>query len=84
MDSDFIAARKAAILTQIEAYETAIAALSSGILSYTIDTGQTRQNVTQQNLTELRNALSSAISMYDYYCNLDGTSPTSTVVGVRR
>ncbi len=44
----------------IEVYEEAIIKVGTdGVMSYTLDTGQTRQVVTKQNLTELRNALSS-------------------------
>lgn len=45
-----IAATKIAIL----AYEAAILALSNGVQSYTLDTGQTRQSVTKQQLGSLR------------------------------
>ncbi len=49
-------------LTKCEAlvviYEDAIeAVLTSGIESYTLDTGQSRQTVTQQDLKKLENAL---------------------------
>jgi len=45
----------------IEAYETAIAALSTGTTqSYTLDTGQTRQTVTRQHVSSMQAALDSA------------------------
>lgn len=44
----------------IELHEDAILQIGTGaVMSYTLDTGQTRQVVTKQNLTELRNALAS-------------------------
>lgn len=45
-----IAATKLAIL----AYEAAILALASGVQSYSLDTGQTRQTVTKQQLGSMR------------------------------
>jgi len=50
--------RIAATANLIEQYEAAILALSSGaVLSYTIDTGQTRQTVTKQQLNIVRATL---------------------------
>jgi hypothetical protein len=41
----------------IVAYEDAIAALSTGAQTYTLDTGQTRQSVTRAQLGSLRETL---------------------------
>lgn len=41
----------------IEAYEEALTALASGQMSYSLDTGQTRQTVTKQNITSMRDTL---------------------------
>jgi hypothetical protein len=41
----------------IRAYRAALRALDSGVQSYSLDTGQTRQTVTKVNLTELRKTL---------------------------
>lgn len=43
----------------IELWETAESQLASGVQSYTIDTGQSRQTVTQANITEVRKYLES-------------------------
>jgi len=43
----------------IEKYEDAISALSSGVLTYMLDTGQSRQTVTKQDVDKLMAALSS-------------------------
>lgn len=60
-DSEWIEARLAGARATVVALETAINALTvDGVASYTIDTGQTRQTVTRQNVAELRNSLSAA------------------------
>lgn len=53
-DRAWIEARIAKIKTQIEAYEEAIDALASGVQSYQLDTGQTRQLVSRANVTSLQ------------------------------
>lgn len=61
-----IAATKAAII----AYEEAILALSSGaVQSYTLDTGQTKQTVTKQQLASLKNILDSLENRLQYLQN---------------
>ena len=59
MDATFIQARIDATKAQIIAFEDAILALGTagGVQSYTIDTGQTRQTVTRQDLSSLQNKL---------------------------
>ena len=48
----------------IEKYETALLAISTGTQqSYTLDTGQTRQTVTNKNLTTLQDAINSAYNL---------------------
>jgi hypothetical protein len=54
--SAWYAARIAAIQANIEALEAAIAAFAGGAQQYTLDTGQTRQTVTRQQLGSLKNA----------------------------
>lgn len=61
-----IAATKAAIV----AYEEAILALSSGaVYSYTLDTGQTKQTVTKQQLSSLKDILGSLENRLQYLQN---------------
>ena len=49
----------------IEAYETAILQLSTGaVQSYSLDTGQTRQTVTKQQLSQLQNTLEGLYNLY--------------------
>lgn len=56
--NEWLEERITATAALIEAYETAILALSSGSAqSYTLDTGQTRQTVTRQQVGELKNTL---------------------------
>lgn len=60
-DREWIERRIEQTRAMIEQYEDALLKLSGdGVMSYTLDTGQTRQVVTKQNLTEIRNALASA------------------------
>lgn len=68
MDSDFIQARINATKNQIVAYEDAATALSSGVQSYTLDTGQTRQTVTKLDLSNIQNTLD---SLYNRYATLE-------------
>ena len=52
--------RIARLEATLDKYEDAFDALAEGsIQSYTLDTGQSRNTVTQQNLTELRKAIDS-------------------------
>lgn len=58
-DYQYLTARIAATEAAIEAYEAAQLAITvGGVQSYTIDTGQSRQTVTRNNVTEIQNALS--------------------------
>jgi len=58
MDSTFIRDRITATKAQIVAYEDAIAALTTGgMVSYSIDTGQTKNSVTKLDLDKLNAAL---------------------------
>ncbi len=52
--------RITATKAEIVALETAIAALAGGAQTYTLDTGQTRQSVTRQQIGSLRNQLDNA------------------------
>lgn len=56
-DAAFIQARITAVEAQIVAYEAAVLALGSGVQSYELDTGQTRQRVTKVDLLRLQNLL---------------------------
>lgn len=63
----------------IEELETALSDLSVGkIQSYTLDTGQNRQTVTRNNLTELNNALESAYNRLATLCARYDGSGTQT------
>ena len=58
MDRTFIQARITATKAQIVAYEEAILALTTGgMISYTIDTGQTKNTVTKLDIDKLNAAL---------------------------
>lgn len=59
-DSQFLTARIIATEAAIEKYEAAELALATtGVQSYTLDTGQSRQTVTRANLTEIRKSIDS-------------------------
>lgn len=61
MDRDFIKERITATKAQIVAYEDAITALGTqgGVVSYTLDTGQSRQTVTRADISSLNRMLDS-------------------------
>lgn len=59
MDRAFIQARIDATKLQIVAYEDAALALASGVQSYTLDTGQSRQEVTKLNLRSINDTINS-------------------------
>lgn len=79
MDRDFIVLRIEATKALIIAYEDALTALGSdgGIQSYTIDTQQTRQTVTQADLPRL-NAMVS--SLYNRLATLEARLKGSTII----
>jgi len=54
---EFLQARIAATEAQIVAYESAVDALATGVQSYTLDTGQTRQTVTRSDVSSLQRTL---------------------------
>jgi hypothetical protein len=57
MDNTWLQARIDATKAQIEAYDAAITALSSGVQSYTIDTQQTRQTVTRADVADIQKTI---------------------------
>ena len=64
-DSEWLEARLEKTKTLIVAYEDAILALSTGaVQSYSLDTGQTRQVVTKQQISQLQNTLESLENRY--------------------
>lgn len=57
-DTAWLEARITQTKTLIVAYESAILVLATGaVQSYSLDTGQTRQTVTKQQISQLRNTL---------------------------
>jgi len=69
IDSTYLQARIDARVAEIAAYDAAILALgTTGVQSYTLDTGQTRTVVTRANLTELRNARNSLENDLETLC----------------
>ena len=61
-DEAFIRARIAAVEAQIVAYEAAVLSLGSGVQSYELDTGQTRQRVTKVDLLRLVHLIDSLLN----------------------
>jgi len=59
MDRTFIQARIDATKLQIVAYEDAALALASGVQSYTLDTGQSRQTVNKLDLSAINKTIDS-------------------------
>lgn len=69
MDSAFIQGRIEATKLQIIALEDALLDLASGtILSYTLDTGQTRQTVTKNDISSVNRVIN---SLYNRCATLD-------------
>lgn len=58
-DRTFIQGRIDATKLQIVAYEDAALALASGVQSYTLDTGQSRQIVTKLDLIDIQKTIDS-------------------------
>lgn len=72
--TDFIKARIAATESLIVAYEAALEALSNGVLSYTLDTGQGRQTVTRQDVGRINDMLDGLYNRYVTLCaRIDGS-----------
>ncbi|MBE9491112.1 MAG: hypothetical protein IMY67_12510 [Bacteroidetes bacterium] len=64
---------------QILAINNALIALSSGIQTYRLDTGQNITNVTRFDINDLNNTLQSLINQNSIYCNrLNGRG---TIIG---
>lgn len=80
MDADFIQARIDATKLQIVAYEDAILALGSGVQSYTLDTGQSRQTVTKLELSTLNRTVD---ALYNRCATLQARLNGSGTVAVR-
>lgn len=59
MDRTFIQGRIDATKLQIVAYEDAALALAGGVQSYTLDTGQSRQQVTKLDLADIQKTIES-------------------------
>lgn len=81
MDENFLSSRILATKTQIVALEEAILALTAGaIVSYTLDTGQSRQTVTKADIGVLTKALD---SLYNRLATLEARLTGSGVVTMR-
>lgn len=80
MDRDFIQARIDATKAQIIAYEDAATALASGVQSYTLDTGQSRQTVTKLDLAALQRTID---SLYNRCATLEARLNGSGTVTTR-
>jgi len=69
MADTFLEEKKAQVESIINALIDTILQLSSGaVVSYTLDTGQGKQIVTRENLSDLNNQLNSYLSMRDVLC----------------
>jgi hypothetical protein len=73
----WLLARISATQKQIEAYEDAITALTTGgVQSYSLNTGQTTQQVTKFDLMQMQQTLDSLYNRYDILqqrCNGSGS-----------
>ncbi len=80
MDRTFIQGRIDATKVQIVAYEDAAAALATGVQSYTLDTGQSRQTVTKLDIGALQRAID---SLYNRCATLEARLNGSGTVTAR-
>lgn len=80
MDAAFIQERIDATKAQIIAYEDAATALASGVQSYTLDTGQTRQTVTKLDMRGIQLTLD---QLYNRCATLEARLNGSGTVTVR-
>jgi len=80
MDRAFIQDRITATKAQIIAYEDAATALASGVQSYTLDTGQSRQTVTKLDLAALQRTID---SLYNRCATLEARLNGSGTVTTR-
>lgn len=80
MDSAYINERITATKTQIKALEDAATGIMSGaIISYTLDTGQSRQTVTKANVNQINSAID---SLYNRLATLEARlNGSGTVIG---
>lgn len=76
MDRSFIQGRIAATKLQIVAYEDAALALAGGVQSYTLDTGQSRQQVTKLDLGAIQKTIE---SLYNRCATLEARLSGGTV-----
>lgn len=78
MDREFIQERITATKALIVAYEDAVTALGNqgGVMSYTLDTGQSRQTVTRSELSSLNRMID---SLYNRLATLEARLYGGTV-----
>lgn len=63
IDDDFLDARITAVKARIVAIETAMLEVAGGAISYSLDTGQTRQTVTKATPGQLQTSLDAALNL---------------------
>ena len=81
MDREFIQARIDATKAQIIVYEDAALALGTGgVMSYTLDTGQSRQTVTRLDLSSIQRTID---SLYNRCATLEARLNGSGTVTAR-
>lgn len=80
MNQEFLQARIIATQAMIVAYEDAAAALASGVQSYTLDTGQTRQTVTKLDARGLQATID---QLYNRCATLEARLNGSGVINAR-
>lgn len=63
IDSDFLDDRIAAVKLRIIAIENAMLEVAGGAISYSLDTGQSRQSVTKSTPRQLQDSLDAALNL---------------------
>lgn len=79
MDREFLIERIATTKLMIVAYEDAVLALSNGVTSYTLNTGQSQQTVSRASIPDLNRTLD---SLYNRLVMLNARLNGSNVVRV--
>ena len=77
---EFLRERIAETKLQIVAYEDAVAALASGVQSYSLNTGQSQQSVTRTNLKDINAVLD---SLYNRLVTLEARLTGNGVTRIR-
>lgn len=82
MDREFLIERITATKLLIVAYEDALIALNSGVVSYSINTSQSQQSVTRTSIPDINKTIDSLTNrLATYQARLTGNGVTRVIPG---